>query len=504
MFRLSPVRVEQWGVVVDIKAYIGEATEYDKKEALEDRRPKSWLKSVSAFANGKGGVLIFGVANDGALKGLSDVKTASEKISEAIKSKMDPLPGIDLQIRREDGKEFILLHVSAGAETPYYYIGDGGRIAYIRVGNESVQATAADLKRLVLRGSNSTYDSLSTLYRFENFAFTKLRSVYRQRTGLEMDAQDFLSFGLVDERGFMTHTGALLADESPMRFSRLFCTRWNGQDKASGTMEALDDKEFSGSLIALLQSGEEFVRNNTRKRWKKTDYGRVEMPDYPDRAVLECLVNALIHRDYMIAGSEVHIDIFDDRMEIYSPGGMMDGSLVQELDTDQVPSKRRNPIIADVFSRMNYMERRGSGFRKIKADYHRAVNFREALEPRFFSDRNNFIVTLFNLNYGVEVGKTILPKQEPSFTTTETILPAKKTSIEKKLNDMGFTARTSAHILKLYQHYSYEQCFTRAQIADVLGITTAPATVLIRKMKETGLIELANGKSRGAYHFKKI
>lgn len=224
MFRLSPVRVEQWGVVVDIKAYIGEATEYDKKEALEDRRPKSWLKSVSAFANGKGGVLIFGVANDGALKGLSDVKTASEKISEAIKSKMDPLPGIDLQIRREDGKEFILLHVSAGAETPYYYIGDGGRIAYIRVGNESVQATAADLKRLVLRGSNSTYDSLSTLYRFENFAFTKLRSVYRQRTGLEMDAQDFLSFGLVDERGFMTHTGALLADESPMRFSRLFCT----------------------------------------------------------------------------------------------------------------------------------------------------------------------------------------------------------------------------------------------------------------------------------------
>lgn len=108
----------------------------------------------------------------------------------------------------------------------------------------------------------------------------------------------------------------------------------------------------------------------------------------------------------MITGSEVHIDIFDDRMEIYSPGGMMDGSLVQDLNTDTVPSKRRNPVIADVFSRMNYMERRGSGFKKIKADYHRAVNFREALEPQFYSDRTNFIVTLFNLNYGVEVGKT--------------------------------------------------------------------------------------------------
>lgn len=228
--------------MVKIRAYIGEATEYDKKETLEERRPKSWLKSVSAFANGNGGVLLFGIADDDALKGLPDVKTASEKISEAVKSKMDPIPSIELQIRQEEGKNFILLHVAPGAETPYYYIGDGGRIAYIRVGNESVQATATDLKRLVLRGSNSTYDSLPTLYRFENFAFTKLRSVYRQRTRLELDAQDFVSFGLVDEKGFLTHAGALLADESPMRFSRLFCTRWNGLDKASGVMEALDDQ----------------------------------------------------------------------------------------------------------------------------------------------------------------------------------------------------------------------------------------------------------------------
>ena len=346
-----------------IRAYIGEATEHDKKETLEERRPKSWLKSVSAFANGSGGVLLFGVADDDVVKGLPDVKTASEKISEAVKSKMDPIPSIELQIRQEEGKNFILLHVAAGAETPYYYIGDGGRIAYIRVGNESVQATATDLKRLVLRGSNSTYDSLPTLYRFENFAFTKLRSVYRQRTGLEMDAQDFVSFGLVDEKGFLTHAGALLADESPMRFSRLFCTCWNGLDKASGVMEALDDKEFSGSLITLLQNGEDFVRNNTKKRWKKTDTGRTEMPDYPERAVLECLVNALIHRDYMITGSEVHIDIFDDRMEIYSPGGTIKAELHEVgLTTAQTPFGHDVPVydmertICDVLRSRSHIE----------------------------------------------------------------------------------------------------------------------------------------------------
>ena len=132
-------------------------------------------------------------------------------------------------------------------------------------------------------------------------------------------------------------------------------------------------------------------------------------------AVLECIVNGLIHRDYMILGSEVHIDIFDDRMEIYSPGGMMDGSLVQNMDTDNISSKRRNPVIADVFSRMNYMERRGSGFKKIKEDYDNAVNYRPELEPKFYSDISSFIVTLYNLNYNVPVEKvSVGPKKNAS------------------------------------------------------------------------------------------
>lgn len=109
--------------------FIGEATEYDKKEMLEERKPKSWLKSVSAFANGIGGVLFFGVSNDEILVGLDDAKSVSEKISEAIKAKMDPAPQVILEIHTEDGKEFVVLRVPSGQETPYYYTGDGNRIA---------------------------------------------------------------------------------------------------------------------------------------------------------------------------------------------------------------------------------------------------------------------------------------------------------------------------------------------------------------------------------------
>lgn len=211
-----------------ISKYIGETTEYDKKLSLEERKPRSWLKSVSAFANGKGGILFFGVADNDALVGLTDVRTVSEKISEMIKTRMDPIPQTDLEIHEEDGKQFIMLRISSGVETPYYYIGDGNRAAYIRVGNESIPAGAIELKRLVLRGSNKTYDSLPTCYPYEKYAFTKLRSVYRQRTGKELTEADFISFGLMDDDGMLTNAGALLADEAPVRHSRIFCTRWNG------------------------------------------------------------------------------------------------------------------------------------------------------------------------------------------------------------------------------------------------------------------------------------
>ena len=381
-----------------ISEYIGEATAYDKKQQLEERKPKSWLKSVSAFANGVGGFLIFGVADDDTIIGLQNAKRDSEIISEVIKTKMDPIPKIVMEIHSENDREYIILKVCAGQETPYYYYADGNRIAYVRVGNESVPADALALKRLVLRGSNLSYDSMGSKYTFDQFSFTKLRSVYRLQTGTEFEDSDFLSFELIDENRNLTNAGALLADESPIRHSRLFCTRWYGLDKASGVMDALDDKEYSGSLISLLQNGNEFVKNNSKKRWKKTGSGRVEMPDYPEQAVHEAIVNALIHRDYTEIGSEVHIDIFDDRLEIFSPGGMPDGSIVQEQDTNKIASVRRNPVIADLFSRMHFMERRGSGFRKIKADYQNAVNYTDALAPVFHSTPTSFFVTLYNLN----------------------------------------------------------------------------------------------------------
>ena len=347
----------------DICHLIGETTEYDKKLALEVKKPKSWCKSVSAFANGIGGKLIWGIADDDTLVGLADAKGDAEKISEAIKTHLDPIPEFNLSFAESEGKKFVVLTVAPGIQTPYYC--DGQMQAFVRVGNESVVASMSKHKELVLKGSNMSYDSLVSRWKFEDMAFTVLRATYFNRTNRSFEESDYESFGIVNEKGELTNAGALLADYSPVRHSRLFCTRWNGLDKAHGVMDALDDEEYSGSLVSLLQAGLDFVRRNTKKAWRKTADNRLEFPEYPERAVEEGLVNALIHRNYLELGSEVHIDMYDDRMEIFSPGGLMDGGSIDDMDIMNMASRRRNPILADIFSRLKYMERRGSGFKKI-------------------------------------------------------------------------------------------------------------------------------------------
>ena len=205
-----------------------------------------------------------------------------------------------------------------------------------------------------------------------------------------------VSFGLVDGNGMLTNAGALLADEPLVRHSRVFCTRWTGACKD----DAMDDAEFGGSLLSLVRESEAFIKRHNVTSWKKTANSCIDQPSYSERAVTEALVNALIHRNYLILGSEVHIDIYDDRLEITSPGSMFEGGkLPNDVLTESIPSLRRNPLLADLFQRMHYMERRGSGLRKICQTTMNEDNFEDRFMPKFEERNGFFFVTLWNMNY---------------------------------------------------------------------------------------------------------
>ena len=478
---------------MNIKDLLGETTEYDKKQALEVKKPKSWCKSVSAFANGIGGSLIFGVTDDNDIVGLVDAEHVAEIISEQIKERLNPIPNFNLRFHRiDDDKVLIVLDVYAGDLTPYYYDADGSLTAFYRVGNQSIPVTPAKLKELVLKGSATSYDSLKSKYRFENMAFTKLKSTYKQRTGNQFEDSDFESFGIVDEDRNLTNAGALLADESPIKHSRLFCTRWNGLDKAPGIVDAIDDKEYTGGLINLLQDGTDFVINNSKKAWKKTADGRIELPDYPERAVLEGLVNALIHRNYLEVGSEVHIDMFDDRMEIYSPGGMYDGTKVQDRNLMQVPSRRRNPIIADIFNRLKYMDRRGSGFKKIIGDYRIQPQYNESKEPGFNSDNDSFLLVLKNLNYKWSEAMKESGDKKAAIKSGD-----KKAAI--KSGDRKVTNKTQQQYKMIINYMEKGREYGIQDFCNLLQLKESRTKDILKGLVENGKIETAGARKDRRY-----
>ena len=376
---------------MNIETLIAECTAYDFKLMLEENKPKSWLKSVSAFANGLGGSLFFGIGNDGVVKGLDDVQHVCETISIKIRDYMDPLPEVEMIPHLMDGLQVLQLKVISGHYTPYYYVGDGQRVAFVRVGDESIPATAEQMVRLVLKGSNKTFDSLHTEYKVEDYSFTILANTFKQRINQEWNKKYLLSFGLVTKIGKLTNAGALFADDSPIWQSRLYCTRWDGKEKG----DAINDAEFTGNVLMLLREAMNFVKSNTKRGWEKLPDGRKNKPEYAERAVLEAMVNHFIHRDYTVMGGEVHLDIYDDRLTVTSPGGMYNGTLIQDLDIKDVSSERRNPILANVMAQLDYMEKRGSGLTRICNETKALEGYREDLKPVFKSTPTQFQTIIF-------------------------------------------------------------------------------------------------------------
>ena len=453
---------------MELEKLISECTAYDFKLMLEEKKPKSWLKSVSAFANGLGGSLFFGIDNDGIVKGLDDVQYVCESISCKIRDYMDPLPDVEMIPQEINGHEILQLKVCAGSYTPYYYVGDGQRVAFIRIGDESLPATAEQMVRLVLKGSNKTYDSLHTDYKAEDYAFTILANTFKTRTSQEWNKKYLLSFGLVTNFGNLTNAGALFADDCPLWQSRLYCTRWDG--KAKG--DAINDAEFTGNVLMLLREAMNFVKSNTKKGWEKLPNGRKNKPEYAERAVLEAMVNHFIHRDYTVMGGEVHLDIYEDRLTITSPGGMYNGMLIQDLDIADVSSERRNPILANVMAQLDYMEKRGSGLTRICNETQALDGYKDELKPVFKSTPTQFQTIIFASSDNQNVGDFVGDMSETKLTERQ----------QKILNLIKESPTISAK-----------------QMSETLSVTTRTIERDLSMMKKAGVLKREGKDNDGVW-----
>lgn len=471
-----------------------ENTNIDYKEKVEYTKPKSWLKSVSAFANSNGGSLLFGVRDvDKKPVGLNDVVKDSEKVTELINSKITPLPRYELNVFNEENKDFMEVKIGDGPRTPYYYNSDGRKEAFIRSGNQSIIAPKHILDNLILKGQNTTFDELPSTFDINDVSFTLLNASLKKETGKELNKEkDYLSLELITKDNKITNAGLLLSDQGFLSQSKIVCTKWKGLIKGSVDGDAIDDKEYTGSIISLLENTEIFIRNNSKTSWEIKGMKRVELEDYPIKAIREAIVNAIIHRDYQIIGSEIHIDMFDNRLEITSPGGMIDGSFVQNLDITKIPSMRRNRVISDIFSRLHFMDRRGSGLTRIVESYNDYD-----IKPKFNSDTSSFTVVFPNKGYikqneeeikSIHMNDNIVSDRDYFMIRMYKCLP---NNTRKK---------TYMQIQKLFDIYMYQYEFKRENIEEIFGVKKSRASDIITLLTNSNLIE-TSGPTK--YKFKK-
>lgn len=355
------------------------------------------------------------------------------------------------------------------------------------MGSDTKEVTKVLLDNLILKGENTTYDELPTKYKLKDVSFTLLSSTLKKETGTELNInKDYQSLNLVIGEENVINAGLLLCDQGLIKHSKIVCTRWNGLEKASFSNDVIDDKEYTGSIISLLENAEIFIRNNSKLSWKVIGMKRVEKEDYPLKAIREAIVNAIIHRDYQVVGSEIHIDMFDDRLEITSPGGMADGSDIQNLDITKIYSMRRNRIISDVFNRLHYMDRRGSGLSRIIKAYD---DF--GIKPSFYSSESSFNVTFPNLGY-INNDVAVDQKNEVNDYDYFTLRAYKKLSTKVKVD---FLLKLEKHFGKF--NYSYK--FTRKDIEEIYNVKKTRAIEILNILLEAELIDIL---SNGEYKFK--
>ena len=328
---------------------------------------------LGAFANSVGGFLLCGVSDDGQIQGMSREQMAvlDKLLVEISTDAIEPALRIVVQHRKLQNKSFLLVEVIRGSA-----VHERAGNAFIRVGATKFRLEDDERFRLAQRKAQSRYlwfdNQMVPQTGFETLSecvWEPLLSV----AGATEPRRGLMNLRLLtqDEAGFYRATvaGILLCTKKPQTWfphATIVATRYRGQDRASGQLDA---QEIVGSLPDQIADAVKFVVRNMQVAARKTP-ARVDLPQYSKTAVFEAIVNAVAHRDYSISSRRIRLSMFKNRLEIDSPGQLPNGLTIEGMETSQAT---RNEVIVSVFGRipvsdlpgtadrLYLMDRRGNG-----------------------------------------------------------------------------------------------------------------------------------------------
>lgn len=343
---------------------------------------KTLLKTVSAFANYHDGVIIIGIDDDKQVVGIKDPDGLRLNLENTINDAIAPRPYYEIEVETYDGQEILLIRVYKGDNTPYLY----DKKAYKRLDTASVPVDRSALEELILYGKNMTFDMMKSPE--QNLVFSVLNSHLKSRLNLHQVSDDLLITLELKVKDHYNMAAALLSDDNPLHQANLQLIAYDGTGVA-----AIKDRQTltKQSILKHFEQGMAFYQKHINQSEKITAAYRETIAEVPLVAYREAVANLIVHRDYS-RPVDGRIEIFADRIEILSPGGLPIGINESEYLSGRI-SVPRNRIIADIFFRLHIIEKLATGIRRIK-EYYQDYQ----VEPSFLIEENSITIVLPKVN----------------------------------------------------------------------------------------------------------
>lgn len=424
--------------------YESERIEY-KSQMIDDI-----YKEVIAFANTDGGIIYIGIDDKGNLTGIDNVDETYTRLTNGIRDAIAPDVTMFVRYVLQDNK-VIQIEVGEGSYKPYYLKSKGMKPngVYVRQGASSVQASPDQIRRMIKDSDGDVFEEMRTAQ--QELSFEAAEFTFK-RYKVDFSEEKYIALGLRNIHDDQYTNLAMILSDQCQHTTKIAVFG----DEANTTFK--DAKEFGGSIFKQLDDSYAYLTlcNRTAATFKGLE--RVELSDYPEDALREALLNALVHRDYSYSGSII-INVNDSCIEFISIGGLLPGLSADDIRNGI--SQPRNRKLAEIFHRLRLIESYGTGIRKIYALYKDC-----AVQPRIEVTTNTFKLVLPNMNTSGSVVESVPETSEKA--------PVVVTSQMKTVMDY----------LTEYGEMTDED------LQELLNIKKTRAYLLARQMNENGLIEI--------------
>lgn len=333
----------------------------------------TFLKTVSAFANYEGGEIKFGIDDNGVVVGIKNAQEKRIDIENKINDSIDPKPNFTIELN--NSKNIITLKVQSGLYTPYLYKGK----AYKRNDTSTIEVDNLELKRLIMKGTNKCFDELDASN--QKLKFEILKKKFNDILKIKDINKDILkTLNLYEDGRGYNKAAEILSDSN--KYMGIDIAKLSNDDNKFFNRDILNNHSVLECYDLAIKKFEENYRYEEVSNGKRNTVYSIPLDAYR-----EAIANALVHRTWDV-NSCVKVAMYEDRIEITSPGGLPTGLSVDEYLYGQV-SLLRNPILGNVFYRLHYIEQFGTGIKRIKCNYEGY-----SVYPKFLISENYIKITL--------------------------------------------------------------------------------------------------------------